>query len=250
MSYEKFMEATFQFEKTYWWFKGLHAFTTSFLNQVPQGTDRIVLDAGCGTGGNFELVSHYGKVFALDFMSTALRLARMNGAERLVCASITHIPFPSDTFDLISSFDVLTALDVDHEVQAVSELYRVLKPGGFLFLNLAALQILWGKQDVSGYIKVRYNHRLLRQQLEGAGFKVLRMSYAYAFFFPAILIVRLADRYIFRSLDKAGTVGDFSPLPSTLNSFLAAMARLEARLIRLMSLPFGSSLMALAQKPD
>ena len=243
------MESTYQFEKTYWWFKGLRAYAASFLDRVAWNGDCVVLEAGCGTGGNFELMSHYGKVFALDFMPSALLLARSNRAERLVCASITHIPFPNETFDLISSFDVLTALDFEHEAQAMSELYRVLKPGGHVFFNLAALQILWGKQDVSGFIKVRYNHRLLRRQLEEAGFRIRRLSYAYAFSFPAVLAVRLADRYLFRSLENAGTEGDFSPLPAPLNRFLAAVAQWEAKLLRFISLPFGSSIMALAQKP-
>ena len=248
-SYEEFLAVTHEFERDYWWFHGLRAYTAAFLDRLPPSGDLVVLDAGCGPGGNYPLVSRYGKVFAFDFMLPVLRFARTYGVARSACASITHIPFPDDTFDLAFSFDVLTAIEPHEQPAAMRELFRVLKPGGHVFLNLAALSILWGKQDVAGNIKVRYSCGLLSRQLSAAGFEILRTSYAFAFSFPAMLAVRLVDRYLLRSLENAGSQGDFFRLPAPVNKALTLAARLEARMLRHVRLPIGSSVMALARKP-
>ncbi|MEW6369142.1 MAG: class I SAM-dependent methyltransferase [Acidobacteriota bacterium] len=248
-NYEEFLAVTHEFERDYWWFHGLRAYTEAFLDRLPARGNLVVLDAGCGPGGNYPLVSRYGKVFAFDFMFPVLRFARTYGVVRSACASITHIPFADSRFDLAFSFDVLTAIEPREQQGALSELFRVLKPGAHLFLNLAALSILWGKQDVAGNIKVRYSRGLLLRQLSYAGFEVLRSSYAFAFSFPAMLAVRLVDRYVLRSLESAGPEGDFFRLPGPINKALTLAARVEARLLRHISLPIGSSVMALARKP-
>ena len=66
-----------------------------------------LLDCGCGTGHNLRLLAPHGRAFGLDLSEGGLALARevrpAAGAGR--CHAV--IPFASDSFDLVTSFDVL-----------------------------------------------------------------------------------------------------------------------------------------------
>jgi len=59
-------------------------------------------------------------------------------------ASITSIPFAAATFDLVTALDVLYSLSEAEEAAALAEIHRILKPGGTLIVNVAALPILRG----------------------------------------------------------------------------------------------------------
>ena len=62
---------------------------------------------------------------------------------------MTGIPFAGDAFDLVTAFDVLYSLSEPDEAAAVGEMWRVLKPGGTLIVNVAALGILRGNHACS-----------------------------------------------------------------------------------------------------
>ena len=53
---------------------------------------------------------------------------------------MTAVPFPTDAFDVVTSFDVLYALEGEALRAAVTEMFRVARPGGFLIVNVAAMQ--------------------------------------------------------------------------------------------------------------
>lgn len=98
-----------------------------------------VLDAGCGTGlYTREWLPRATHVDAFDFNQSAIdRLTRRLGAVKnltLKQGSATEIPFPDATYDLVTHIEVLEHIEDDKKV--VSELWRVLKPGGRLILSV------------------------------------------------------------------------------------------------------------------
>ena len=68
-----------------------------------------------------------------------------SGRRRLVRASVTAVPFPGNAFDVVTSFDVIYSLDAVDERAAIAEMYRVTKPGGFVIVNVAAMECLRGE---------------------------------------------------------------------------------------------------------
>lgn len=94
------------------------------------------LDAGCGTGLLTALMSaqvgDLGLITGIDYSQNMLDLAegRCNklGNVELHQGSVTELPFEADSFDATSC--IQTLLYVDDVVTAISELHRVLKPGG------------------------------------------------------------------------------------------------------------------------
>ena len=95
---------------------------------------REVLEAGCGIGTDaVEFARAGARYTGLDFSPTALDLARrrfaLEGLEaRLVEGSVTALPFPERSFDLVYSNGVLHHVEDTH--RAIREVHRVLRPGG------------------------------------------------------------------------------------------------------------------------
>ncbi|MGB9606893.1 MAG: class I SAM-dependent methyltransferase, partial [Bryobacteraceae bacterium] len=132
-------------EREFWWFRGMRRIMFSMLDPLAR-IRRIerVLEAGCGTGHFANLLEQrYGwRVVPVDLAREALEYGRRMGVSRLVQADIARLPFSTDSFDAVFSLDVLVHFPRDQEGPAVTELVRVLKPGGLLVLRTAALKLL------------------------------------------------------------------------------------------------------------
>ncbi len=138
---DRLLAATSQAEACHFWFRGLRRFVSPPLADAVAGRDRPrVLDAGCGTGWNLRSLPQMAGGCGIDLNRTGLGRAREAGLTRLARASVTALPFRDATFDLVTSFDVLYALAEDEAGRAMSEMARVLKPGGTLLINVAALE--------------------------------------------------------------------------------------------------------------
>jgi len=93
---------------------------TLFL--IPQDV-KTILDAGCGNGLITNVLHQQYQVSALDVSAVALE----NVHCPKVVASVTEIPFPADSFDLVNCSEVLEHLTDDELIKALAELKRVAK---------------------------------------------------------------------------------------------------------------------------
>ncbi len=64
--------------------------------------------------------------------------------------SVTHLPFADASIDVVLSFDVLYCLEAPAEQARSQEMFRVLRPGGCVVINVAALDMLKGDHSVLG----------------------------------------------------------------------------------------------------
>lgn len=246
---DRLLEATRRVEQSHFWFRGLRRFVRPLLAQATSGrADARLLDCGCGTGANLVMLGEFGRPFGFDLTWSGLEYARRYGQRRVVNASITHIPFAAATFDVATAFDVLYSLTEDQEAAAVAEIRRVLRPGGVLVVNVAALSILRGNHSVFGAEVRRSTRRRLRRVLSGAGFEVVRLTYTNASLFPLMLVVRTAQRLMgLASPEEAGT--DLALPPAPVNAALSGVLWCESLALRAADMPIGSSLLCVARKP-
>jgi ubiquinone/menaquinone biosynthesis C-methylase UbiE len=234
-------------EDHYWWYQALRPHVVAAIK--PAVPDFSLLDAGCGTGGMLKVVRQgfpAAILTGVDQSSHALELtaARQTGA-KLMVASVDALPFPENSFDFVLSLDVLSSVGLDEKI-AVQEVHRVLRSGGWLILNVAALEFLKGAHDCAVDADRRYTQQQLRVLLEGADFHVERLSYWNATFTPPIALVRWLSRARLQKDEPPRS--DFRALPPFLNSMFRRVAALELSLSRHVSLPFGTSLFAVARK--
>jgi SAM-dependent methyltransferase len=243
------LRATAHAETRHFWFRGFRAFVTPLVRAATAGRSNArILDCGCGTGANVELLGQFGRAFGFDLTETGLQLGREAGRTRLARASVTAAPFPTSSFDLVTSFDVLYALEGPDERTALAEMYRLLKPGGFAIINVAALEILRGDHSVLSREIRRYDRPLLRDRVTGAGFAIVRLTYTNVVLSIPLLIARALQRR--RGLKREEEAQqDITIPPAALNGLLTALLRAESLWIRSFDAPFGSSLLCLARKP-
>ena len=246
---ERLLRATAKAESRHFWFRGFRAFVTPLLRSATAGRpDPLLLDCGCGTGANVELLGRFGRAFGFDLTEIGLRIGREAGRTRLARASVTAAPFPTGTFDLVASFDVLYALDDRDEREAIAEMYRLLKPGGFAIVNVAAMTALRGDHSVLSHEIRRYNREDLRRRLEAAGFSVVRLTYTNATLFLPLVVTRMLQRRrgLRREMDAEHEIA-VPPVP--INAAMSAVMWVESLWLRAFVAPFGSSLLCLAKKP-
>lgn len=246
------LRATALAEARHFWFRGFRAFVTPLLDRAAaaraRGAVLRILDCGCGTGANLAMLNRFGRAYGFDLSPEGLKIGRRSGRTLLARASVTAAPFPAAAFDIVTSFDVLYSLDDDAEREALSEMYRLLKPGGFAVVNVAALDILRGDHSVFGREVRRYTQARLREQLTRAGFAVERLTYTNFVLLPPMLVVRTLQR--FRGLN--GNTSDQRELaipPAPVNGALTGLLWLESLWLRWFDVPVGSSLLCLARKP-
>jgi ubiquinone/menaquinone biosynthesis C-methylase UbiE len=246
---EHLLRATARAEATHFWFRGFRFFVTPLLRQATKGRSQpMILDCGCGTGNNLALLGRFGRAFGFDLTAIGLKIGREAGRTRLARASVTAVPFPSATFDIVTSFDVLYSLEGPDEQAAVREMFRVTKPGGFVVVNVAAMESLRGDHSVLSREVRRYDRAALARLLTSAGFAIERLTYTNAVLFPAMALARAAQRR--RGLSSEEHADQEITVPiAPVNMALTAVLAVESWWLRVASSPFGSSLLCLARKP-
>jgi SAM-dependent methyltransferase len=242
-------DAMFESETVLWWYVALREYVLDWLH-LTDAMPRAVLtmlDAGCGTGGMLERLMPYGTAVGIDLALHAVRIARGRRGCAVLQGSLIALPFADETFDAAVSLDVISDAGVEIEAAALDELFRVLRPGGRLLLNLPAFTSLAGEHDVAVRTARRYTTKQARALVEAHGFSVERCSYWNMALTPAVWLVRRFSRR--KPLDAATAHSDITPPAAPLNRTLLGITRLERRLLRRVPrLPFGSSLLILARK--
>lgn len=235
----------FELEERLWWFGGMRAITASLLEPLLTEKTQHALDVGCGTGYSllwlrerFKLAEAYG----VDSSLHAAAFWPKRGLDTCALASADRLPFCASEFDLVTCFDVIYQLNDERASAAISEIHRVLVPGGVLFIREPAYQWMRGAHDVAVGTHRRYTSTDLRRLLRAHGFELKRSTYANTVLFWAAAPYRLLSRL------RSSRQSDVRPVPDWMNKILGAVLEFEARALHRITFPFGLSVVALATK--
>jgi SAM-dependent methyltransferase len=190
---------------------------------------------------------HGHDAFGFDIARDAILRARRRNIETIVAGSVTEIPFASGAFDLVFSFDVLEQLPVESVAGAMSEMSRVLRPGGTLFMRAPAFEWLRSSHDTDIQTVRRYTVAELERLMNAAGLERRWSGYANMFLFPVAVATRFLKHF------GIGGGCDVRPLPTPLrwlNPVFREILAGELLLTRAgLRLPFGLSAICVARKP-
>jgi SAM-dependent methyltransferase len=243
-------ERMFRLEDSYWWFVARHRLVEALLRTRygPPGTQREplnILDIGCGTGAMSARVERWGRVVSADFSPLALQFSRRRGLSHLVGADAMRLPLASNRFDVLVSMDVLEHLPDD--CKALSEFYRVLKPGGRLFATVPAYPHLWSEHDVALMHHRRYQRRELLDRVTAAGFQVEKLSHTMTLLYPLVAMQRRMNA----SRPPHDPPQAAMPLvPTPVNEALIGLLGAENAVARRLDFPFGVTIVCVVRKPE
>lgn len=232
-------------EDKHWWFVGRRAILESFLARTvesirnPNSQIRI-LDVGCGTGANLEMLKQFGESEGVDVSDDALEFCRKKGL-KVHKGLAEELPFEDETFDLVTALDVVEHLDDD--VAGLKEMLRVLKTGGKTLIFVPAFMWLWGVQDDISNHRIRYTRQQIVERLEKAGFTIERATYANITFFAPILAGRVLMKLTGIKPESENNVN-----VSALNGFFGKIFSSEKYWLKNANFPFGVSIVIVAKK--
>ncbi|MBF0385805.1 MAG: class I SAM-dependent methyltransferase [Candidatus Omnitrophica bacterium] len=236
----------YDLEETYWWYVALRDIVFSYIGKIAKGRNSLkFLDAGCGTGILLSLLSGH-KAFGFDISDDALQFCRKRNLTSLVQASACNIPYKGGSFDIVSSIDVIYHLRIKSDEEALAEINRVLKKGGYLILHASAYDSFRGKHDRAVHTRHKYTAKEVKEKVEKAGFEIEKLTYRNTLLFPMILIKRLLERIDFGPQREKES--DLKEIPGFINKVFAGITKAENKLLGFVDFPFGSSIFCVARK--
>lgn len=254
-------EDLYRKEQDYWWHVGKRAIVYALLEKYLPPSDpaaRRALDLGCGTGRNLDSLARYARSVGLDSSGAALAFCQRRGHRHLVRAA--SLPFADNSFDIVTALDVIEHLDDD--LGTLREIHRVMRPGGLLIISVPAYQALWSYWDQILGHRRRYTTLRMGGVVRRAGWRVRKLSYSNLAILAPTVAVRLLKSLRHRRSEVAmppsdsaehfasdGPATDFVPVPDWLNRIMIGYYRGESRALRSVDLPFGLSVVCVAQKP-
>ena len=131
-------------EDKHWWFVGRRAILESFMRGIvakigARPSAIRILDVGCGTGANLEMLSQFGEAEGVDVSDDALEFCRGKGLN-VQKGLAEKLPYEDGAFDVTTALDVVEHLDDDIAGQClVDELSRVVRSADQRSISLSKL---------------------------------------------------------------------------------------------------------------
>ena len=242
---KKIYDIVYKIEDTYWWFVGQRFLLNEYLKKYYNSKKNLkLLDVGCGTGINLNLLNKYGKAHGIDMSDEALRFCKIRKIRNVKKSNVMDIKFNSNSFDVVTSLGVFYHRNVTNDVKGLKEIYRLLKPSGRFFLMDPAMKCLFGKHDIAFHGIRRYSKEELQSKLEKVGFVVEKISYFNTFLFPFVYLKRKVEK-LSKSEPKSEVQETINPL---INSILEGLFKIEIKGLDYVNYPFGINIFAVAKK--
>lgn len=230
-------------QQRHWWFVARRRILQRLIESLRLPPRALILDSGCGSGGNLAMLSRFGQLRAMEVDATAREAASALGICPVAAGSLPQdLPFDDERYDLICLLDVLE--HVADDGAALAHLARRLRPGGRLLITVPAYGWLWSAHDEAHHHHRRYTASDLRQRAEVAGLSVQRLGYFNALLLPAIAAARLLGRW-----RGSGGASDAALPPAPVNALLQAVFGLERHLVPRILFPAGTSVLAVLRLP-
>jgi len=227
-------------EEYHWWHQAKRAIIREALETfLPKQS--TIADVGCGTGKNIESLQDYFRMCGVDPSPEALHFCASRKLTHIYKGTAEHLPLKKTTMDGILFLDVLEHVD-DHK--ALKSASAVLTNTGYIFITVPAYQWLWSGWDTALFHKRRYTATTLRNLLTSEGYAIKKLTYFHSFLVVPVFIIRsIKSLFPQKEYDS-----DFQLGNPIITAILSTLSALEQKLLRRYDVPFGTSILCVAQK--
>ncbi len=229
-------------DRDHWWFRSKAALVATALRRTGADRDQRawLIDAGAGSGGVTAMLG-----WALDRVVVAEGNAALVGQAHRehglsgVQAGVDHLPLADRSAEVVCLLDVIE--HVADPGPTLNEAARVLVSGGRLVVNVPAHQWLWSAADeFLGHVR-RYTRPALRQELAAAGFQPVILTHVFSWLVPPVWLKR-------KVATGGGAELGLDQTSLVVDRVAMVLTRLERGLVGRVSLPFGTSVLCIAER--
>lgn len=221
-------------EATHFWFQVRRKWIRDKIQKfaLPPAS---VLEVGCGSGNVSSFLAHHRyDVTGCEYYRNALEMAWPNFKK--MQGSAEQLPFDDSSFDVVGLFDVIEHFEDD--TLPLNESVRVLKKDGIIVITVPARVELWSFIDEISLHKRRYTKSTLCNILTGAKIDTVLLEYMFmSLYYPM--------KYLRRKQAKSKNQFEISKLS---NALFRGVFDIERIMTKYISLPIGTSLIAIARK--
>ncbi|MDQ3144701.1 MAG: class I SAM-dependent methyltransferase [Pseudomonadota bacterium] len=232
-----------ELDQNHWWFTARRRILSQVIERIVRPpADARILELGCGTGHNLDMLARFGRVEASELDDHARTLASKRLGRPIETAALPDLSMlPAASYDLVALLDVLE--HVVDDKGSLAAIFTRLKPGGALLVTVPANPWMWSAHDVAHHHHRRYRKREIAALAREAGYTIELLSPFNSLLFPLIAAVRAIGKL--RGKEAANDAMPSRPV----NTALDRIFGLEAGLIGRLPFPFGVSLVAVLRRP-
>lgn len=193
-------------EDRHWWFAARRRIVVDLLRElVPPSKDALVIDIGCGTGGNTGVVAEEYRCVGIDSAEHAVEHARRRFPKTsFVCGTV-----PDAIDALLPEARAVLLMDVLEHVQDDFRLFSSIaartRPGAYFVITVPAGVDLWSRHDLASHHYRRYD--LQRLEMVWSGLPVTRIlsSPFNSRLYPLVKLARSINSRLGRTSGDEGT---------------------------------------------
>lgn len=223
----------------HWWYVARRRILADLIRrEVRPPRKARILEIGCGTGHNLEMLAEFGSVDGLEVDSEARSVAEKRHGKEIASAPLPDLEGVKSRYDLIAALDVIEHIDDDSA--ALAAIAGRLKPGGKLLMTVPAHQWMWSAHDTANHHKRRYSKKGLKALIHASPLKLDRIGYFNSVLFP----LAVAARGLGRLTGREDSDDKLPPRP--VNALFEKLFEAERYAVGRLPLPPGLSLFAVA----
>lgn len=226
-------------DREHWWFRSKAALVSTAIRRVPTERSGWLVDVGGGAGGVTALLGwRTDRTVVVEGSGVLCRLARSRHNLAAVQGGVAAVPVATGHAEVVCLLDVIEHLA--NPVAALAEAARIARPGGWVVVNVPAHPRLWSAADDElGHFR-RYTRSALRADLVAAGLEPVSVGHVFSWLVPPVWWKRRL-----RSTGEAELGLDVAS--PAIDRTAMALTWIERSLVGRLSLPFGTSILAVAR---
>ncbi|OGH04392.1 MAG: hypothetical protein A2W22_05055 [Candidatus Levybacteria bacterium RBG_16_35_11] len=166
--------------------------------------DKTILDVGCSFGWfeKWAIENNCKRIIGIEPSEVDVKyLKDAIPNATFISGSALCVPYENDYFEILVMWEVLEHLPKNSENISFQEIYRVLKPGGYLFLSTPNRTFWSCSLDPAWWLvgHRHYNINELKEKLEDSGFEIINIEYGGRFYELISMILLYIFKWCFKS---------------------------------------------------
>ena len=242
----------FEVEDKSFWFRHRNSCIIQLISNYPPHIKGPIFDIGGGNGCVAKSILDSGwDVVLVEPGPSGAKNAKKRGIPHVVCATTHTAQLKQGTLPAIGVFDVVEHIEDD--VDFLQNLWKLLAPGGMLYLTVPSYKFLWSQEDNNAGHFHRYSLKQIEKKVSNIGFEIFYSTYIFQWIVVAVGLFRaLPYRCGFRpqSKDKSAQFQKDHVLKKgfSFNLLSSLLKQERSKVAKKLKLPFGGSCMLAARK--